>query len=163
MGCAHANPDGYHHGGLTEEEQGKGIVSNDEGYTPGRLCGGLIFEWMDEWAKKTWITEPFMIPYERHVLWHNTMGPEQNYGLCTVESADYTGEEHIQEADGVIKKISLGCDSTFLYLNFELARSRDFNRERLLIGLDTYDRARGEFRFAPDLETAVPGGMEFLI
>jgi hypothetical protein len=24
------------------------------------------FEWMDEWAKKTWTTEFYMIPYERH-------------------------------------------------------------------------------------------------
>ena len=52
------------------------------------MRAGIIFEWMDEWAKKTWTTEPYMIPYDRHILWHNTIDPEQNYGILALESAE---------------------------------------------------------------------------
>lgn len=163
MGNAHFSPDGYHHGGLTEEEQGQGIVRMMKAIRREGYAGGLIFEWMDEWAKKTWITEPFMIPYERHVLWHNVLDPEQNYGLYAMESVKNQGEDYIQKGSGVIRQISLSHDSSFLYLNIELNRLSDFNREKILIGLDTYDRARGEFRFTTDLDATAPGGMEFLV
>lgn len=68
MGNAHTNPDGLHHGGLTEEQQGEGIVRMMKTIKAEGYAGGLIFEWMDEWAKKTWMTEPFMIPYDRHIF-----------------------------------------------------------------------------------------------
>jgi hypothetical protein len=163
MGNAHFSPDGYHHGGLTEEEQGQGIVRMMKAIRREGYAGGLIFEWLDEWAKKTWITEPFMIPYERHVLWHNALDPEQNYGLYAMESLKEQSEEYIQNGSGVIRQISLTHDSTFMYLDVELNRLPDFSREKILIGLDTYDRARGEFRFAPDLNATAPGGLEFLV
>lgn len=163
MGNAHSNPDGYHHGGLTEKEQGQGIVRMMKAIRREGYAGGLIFEWMDEWAKKTWITEPFMIPYERHVLWHNVLDPEQNYGIYAFESLKNQGEEYIQKGSGVIRQISLSNDASFLYLDIELNRLPDFSREKILVGLDTYDRTKGEFRFAPDLNDTAPSGLEFLV
>lgn len=37
-------------------------------------------------VKKTWITEPYIIPYDRNALWHNAVDPEQNYGIYAMES-----------------------------------------------------------------------------
>lgn len=35
--------------------------------------------------------------------------------------------------------------------------------KKLLIGLDTYDRSKGEFKYSPDLSENSQSGMEFLI
>ena len=163
MGNAQTSPDGLNHGGLTEEQQGAGIVRmmnaiHKEGY-----AGGIIFEWMDEWAKKTWITEPFMIPYDRHAYWHNAIDPEQNYGLLAMEPEVPKEDQLIEQGDGVINSIGLKHDAAFLYLDIELTKTLDLKNERLLIGLDTYNRAKGEFRFIRDSDTTAPTGLEFLL
>lgn len=161
MGNAHMNPDGLNHGGLTEEQQGEGIVRmmktiKEEGY-----AGGLIFEWMDEWAKKTWTTEPFMIPYDRHVYWHNLIDPEQNYGIMAMESIYPQEDECQQSGNQTIKSIAMKHDSSYLYLNIKLARQIDFAKEEIRIGLDTYDRNKGEIKFKADAKVEAPFGMEF--
>lgn len=163
MGNAHTSPDGLNHGGLTEQQQGEGVVRmmkaiNKEGY-----AGGLIFEWMDEWAKKTWITEPYMIPYDRHAYWRNALDPEQNYGLLAMESKMPYDEELTQKGNGAIKSISIKHDETFLYLDINLEKGLDFKTEKLLIGLDTYDRSKGEFKFAANIDDVPPSGLEFLM
>jgi len=161
MGNAHMNPDGLNHGGLTEEQQGEGIVRmmktiKEEGY-----AGGLIFEWIDEWAKKTWTTEPFMIPYDRHAYWHNLIDPEQNYGIMAMESIYPQKDEYQKSGSQTIKRIAMKHDSSYLYLNVELERQIDFTKEEIRIGLDTYDRNKGEIKFKADAEAEAPFGMEF--
>lgn len=163
MGNAHSNPDGLNHGGLTEEQQGQGIVRMMKAIQREGYAGGLIFEWMDEWAKKTWITEPYMIPYDRHAYWHNALDPEQNYGILAMEAAVPKEDEYVQKGTGLLESIGIKHDAAFLYLHLTLEQAIDFNREKLLIGLDTYDRQRGEYRFVPGLNTEAPTGLEFLL
>lgn len=163
MGNAHWNPDGYHHGGLTEEVQGKGIVRmmkaiQKEGYT-----GGLIFEWADEWAKKTWTTEPYIIPFERNVLWHNAVDPEQNYGVLAMESKKTRSEPYSVTGNGSIHTIKLSADETYFGMEIELKRKLDFSKETLLIGLDTYDRTKGNLNYANQSPALAPSGLEFVI
>lgn len=85
---AHFSPDGYDHGGLSEEDQAHGIIRMTDAIIREEYAGAIIFEWMDEWAKKTWTTEPYMIPYHKNPFWHNVLDPEQNYGLLAVESIE---------------------------------------------------------------------------
>lgn len=163
MGNAHTNPDGYNHGGNTEEQQGNGIVRmmkaiKNEGY-----AGGMIFEWMDEWAKKTWITEPYMIPYDRHALWHNVVDPEQNYGILAMETKKPEKAEYAIDGNGKIEKLEMSKDEGFLYVDLTLKENFKFGEEKLLVGLDTYDRSKGEFKYSPDLSINSKSGMEFLI
>lgn len=86
LNTAHLHPEGFHHGGVSEIQQGEMIARMMKAIIKEGYAGGLIFEWADEWAKKTWTTEPFMVPYERHVYWRNAMDPEQNYGILACES-----------------------------------------------------------------------------
>lgn len=164
MGNAHTSPDALNHGGLTEEQQGTGIVRMMKAITKEGYAGGIIFEWMDEWAKKTWTTEPYMIPYDRHVYWHNALDPEQNYGLLAMASEEPKEAEYTEHGNGsVIKSISFRHDSTFLYLDISLSRAIDFSQEKVLIGLDTYDRGKGEFKYAEDSLVSAPTGLEFVL
>ena len=163
MGNAHENPDGYNHGGLTEEAQGTGIVRmmkamKNEGY-----AGGIIFEWNDEWAKKTWITEPYIIPYERNPLWHNAVDPEQNYGINAMESDGSRSLPYAIEDEGIISKMSLSADETYLDIEVDLDRIIDFSKEKLIIGLDTYDRSQGNMKYGPEITTGAATGLEYVI
>ncbi len=162
MGNAHTNPDGYNHGGLDEITQGRGIVRMMEAIRREGYIGGSIFEWIDEWAKKTWITEPFMIPYERHVLWHNAIDPEQNYGILAFEPN--TPEKGLVITDtGQIKTVKISSNEAYLYLDLEFAQKINLTKAELLIGLDTFDRNLGEFKYDPGLPLTAPSGMEFLL
>jgi len=163
MGNAHMNPDGYNHGGVDEITQGEGIVRMMKAIKREGYIGGIIFEWMDEWAKKTWITEPFMIPYERHVLWHNANDPEQNYGILAIESVKPEKADLEFLDDGIIKKISLFNDETYLYIELEYDKNFDFKNNEIILGVDTYDRLRGDFKYSSKIDIKAPSGMEFII
>lgn len=163
MGNAHTSPDGLNHGGLTEEQQGNGIVRMMEAIHNEGYAGGVIFEWMDEWAKKTWITQPFMIPYDRHAYWHNAMDPEQNYGIFAMESVAPKEAEYVKNGNGAIKSIALKHDASYLYIDINLSEGLDFKSQKLLVGLDTYDRSRGEFKISEKLDVKLPFGLEFLL
>jgi len=151
---AHFNPDGYNHGGMTEEQQGRGIIRMTEAIKKEGYSGVLIFEWADEWAKKTWTTEPFMIPYDRQANWHNILDPEQNYGIVAMRSAGSKGEiQYIRD------EINLAVSSDESYLKIDINYHEG---SRLLLGFDTYSKERGAVRFPGDLMARTPGGMEFL-
>jgi hypothetical protein len=163
MGNAHDNPEGYHHGGLTEVDQGNGIVRMMKAVKKEGYAGGLIFEWTDEWAKKTWITEPYIIPFERNSIWHNAVDPEQNYGIYGMESNGFQSDEYVIKEKKGIKQLSMSADETFLHIEITLDKQIDFSKDKLLIGLATYDRTKGEYKYAKDLEIKSSTGLEYLI
>ncbi len=162
-GNAHSNPDGYNHGGLSEEEQAEGIIRMMEAIKNENYAGGIIFEWADEWAKKTWTTEPYIIPFERNVLWHNVLDPEQNYGIIAMESGAIRSDEYTVYGDGGIEHVDLSMDEEYLYIELELMNKVDFINEEIFIGIDTYDRHLGEFKYSKEYYVYSPSGMEFVI
>ncbi len=142
MESAHYSPDGLHHGGLSEQEQAQGIVRMTDAIFREGYSGAVVFEWMDEWAKKTWTTEPFMIPYNRHMLWHNALDPEQNYGLMAYRESDpvYGADKNTAGMVKNFKGIRIGQNEAYLFIDmtfndageigkpFELALSTDSER-----------------------------------
>jgi len=163
MTSAHSNPDGYNHGGMTETEQGEGIVRMMKAIENENYAGGIIFEWTDEWAKKTWTTEPYIIPYERNVLWHNTVDPEQNYGIFAMEAGGAVSEEYKLDGEGAIKQLALTADEEYLYVQITLNGEINFADEDLIIGLDTISRDLGERKYSEDVSEYSPFGLEFVI
>ncbi|MEZ0535677.1 hypothetical protein ACAG39_00310 [Caldicellulosiruptoraceae bacterium PP1] len=147
MANIHSNPDRYNHGGIDEISQGKGIVRMMNAIKREGYIGGIIFEWMDEWAKKSWFTEPFMIPYDRHILWHNMLDPEQNYGILANESIPPAKSDIVISDDGIIKSIEISSDQSFLYINLSYDKNFDIRNKEIIIGIDTYDRERGDFKY----------------
>ncbi len=163
MGNAHTSPDGYNHGGMSEEVQGEGIIRMFEAMRAEGYSGGIIFEWMDEWAKKTWTTEPYMIPYERQILWHNAIDPEQNYGITAYEAVKPARAGTEASGEGIIEKMQLRADASFLSVDLTLSEIPDFTAEQVLIGIDTLDRDRGELLYLPSSDIEAPSGMEYLV
>lgn len=163
MGNAHSSPDGYNHGGNSEEEQGLAVVRMMKAIQRENYAGGVIFEWMDEWAKKTWVTEPLMVPYDRHALWHNAVDPEQNYGILAMESVKPAVAGAVGEGSGAVERLELRGDASYLYMDVTLKEPFDPAKAELLLGVDTYDRTRGELKYSPASAAAAPSGMEFLV
>ncbi len=154
---AHYSPDGYHHGGLSEEEQARGIIRMTEAIRREGYAGGLVFEWIDEWAKKTWTTEPFMIPYDRQALWRNVMDPEQNYGVMAMKGVSEKGRSRYDSPAGV--SLEVWGSESHLYLHMS---GRETWEGTVYLGFDTYDREGGIRTFPGKGGAAVPTGMECL-
>ncbi len=137
---AHFTPDGYNHGGLSELDQAKGIIRMTESIIKEGYSGALIFEWMDEWAKKTWTTEPFMIPYERQQFWHNVLDPEQNYGLLSIEASDPVYETAVNAdvvlGEAKIERATVAQNEAFVYLQLTFSESLDL-LPRLALAINT--------------------------
>lgn len=155
---AHVNPHGYHHGGLTVQEQAGGIrrmtqIIHSQGY-----AGALVFEWMDEWAKKTWTTEPLMIPYDRQVLWHNALDPEQNYGLMAMESRGRFGFNQVEEQG---MQLSLWGNESHLYVQLQGDTRNEAEPQMYMLGLDIIDAERGNHTFPMPDSPIIPRGMEW--
>jgi hypothetical protein len=163
MGNAHYSPDGYHHGGMTEKVQGEGVVRMMKAIRREGYAGGLIFEWSDEWAKKTWTTEPYIIPFERNPQWHSAIDPEQNYGILAMEPEGVRSEAFSVTGRDAIRQLELAVDEAFLQVRIRLSEPLDLGNEMLIIGLDTYDRAKGETKYGAFLEQNAPSGLEFLV
>ena len=188
LNTAHLSPDGLHHGELSEVEQGEMTVRMMRSIIEEGYAGGIIFEWTDEWAKKTWNTEPFMVPWERQVLWQNAMCPEQNYGIMAVEPEKrsreelfspwlqnkeqtvYEPAENQSDTFGKIEALELGADEAYLYLAIELnfdnpAAYSDLPWEKigLAVGIDVGFREAGEFVIPLSGLPELPSGIEFLL
>lgn len=176
LNTAHMHPEGLHHGGVSEKQQGEMIARMMKTIMKEGYAGGIIFQWADEWAKKTWITEPFMIPYERHVYWHNAMDPEQNYGILACEPPFHPlGSEFdlVWQADhndqNIISALYAKEDAAYLYLMVELTGQRGlelFAKEKelaLSIAIDTFGRQNGSNRLPLQGLPALPSGAEFLL
>jgi len=161
-GIAHFSPDGMNHGGNDETASGKGILRMLEAIKREGYAGGVIFEWMDEWVKKTWVTEFFMIPYDRHILWHNVVDPEQNYGLMANEVIPPTGNSTRYHGNGAIDSVDVAADAEFFRITVTMKEPPDFSRDELLIGLDTYSRKLGQTRW-PVGNMKTSSGLEFLV
>jgi hypothetical protein len=81
VGVAHINETAYNHGGYDEQAQGAILVEQIEDVVSADLAGAVVFEWMDEWFKRTWMCTPTMLPGERGPLWHDVISPEESFGL----------------------------------------------------------------------------------
>jgi hypothetical protein len=161
-GVAHLSPDGLHHGGSDEATAGRDILRMYDAIQKTGYTGASIFEFMDEWTKKTWIQEPFMIPFDRRVLWHNAVDPEQNYGLIANESIAPTAPEKTIQGSGALMQLDIAHDATYLYLTATLSADNLINGNEILIGIDTYKRAVGQMAWPRGLGTTA-SGMEFLL
>jgi hypothetical protein len=170
-GISHFNPQGFHHGGHTEQEMADINVRLAREIAASGMAGGVLFAWIDEWFKNHWLTEPFEQPGGRARMWWNRMNPEQNYGVLAVEPRMRLGatlEDRAAAWDTVAplytsrdgSTFRAHADEAFLWLRVSGPAAR---APRLMVGFDIADPKGGGFRWSASGGPAIPVGIEFLL
>lgn len=143
-GIAHYAQSGMHHGGVDELQQGIDIVRMMHNISEAGCGGGMYFSWIDEWFKRTWITDPIDFDSERRKLWHNVTAAEQNFGLVKFESEQANFQLLSTFADTCpVSELYAKTDYAFVHLKLNL-RDELNNTDTLWIAIDTYDKDLGE-------------------
>ena len=157
-GAGHLSPSGMHHGGLSEEEQGKYTVRMFDNITESGCAGGIQFSLIDEWFKQTWITNPYSNRDYRH-FWHNITSPEQNFGILAYAPPPEPFIETGSFPGGSIFGVEVASDYTFFRIRVHL-KTDQFLDDTLWVALDTYERNLGE-SMLPD-GSSIGRGMDTL-
>lgn len=143
-GIAHYAQSGMNHGGFSEKEQGELNIRMFENQVAAGCGGGIQFAWIDEWFKRTWITDPMDYLADRRILWQNVTAAEQNFGLIGFRKTnnDFFNWESFC-ATCPISQIQSKAD--FGYLNMRLHTQQALPiDDTVWIALDTYAENLGE-------------------
>ncbi|HKC80116.1 MAG TPA: tetratricopeptide repeat protein, partial [Gemmatimonadaceae bacterium] len=182
-GIGHFQPQGWNHGGLSEQQQALIDARLTRDIHAAGAAGAGLFALIDEWFKKSWIVTDFEHPAERKRLWLNPLDAEENYGVIAMragregerikidgDTADWRGRPVLYAgaarrpsvaAPLQLKSLRVALDEAYVYLRLDVGRV-DWARANYHIGIDTYDRKHGDTRF-PHTGSQAPVGMEFVI
>jgi len=154
-GVSHLQGEGMGHGGHDERAMAEIDARLTREVRAAGAAGGVLFAWLDEWFKHTWVTIDLEAPAERTRLWHNVEDAEQHYGLLGEyagpagvtpepggDPADWRALPTLARADSLVLRI--GADPSYLYV--ALAGQPGFDSAGYVVGIDTYRRDRGQFR-----------------
>ena len=180
-GIGHFQPQGWNHGGLTEEQQAAADARLTRDIYASGAAGAGLFSLIDEWFKKNWIVVDFEVPAERKRLWLNPLDAEENYGVIAMrpgrkgsgitidgDSADWRGRPILYAlhpapvpASLQLKSLRVAQDEAYLYLRLDVGRI-DWSHAHYQVGVDTYRRDLGDTRL-PHTGSRSPAGLEFVL
>lgn len=149
--------------GLTEYEQGTGIIRMIEAIESQESLGGLVSDLNDNWSQSSLEFDPYVIPKSNKPLWQNALDPYQNKGVIAVEP--YLTDEigmSLQDFGRMTQLISTANES-YLHLTVLMRDEIDYDNEKLMIGIDTYQRNSGEYLYDPGFFATSLSGLEYLI
>ena len=143
-GVAQYAQNGIHHGGYSEREQGENSIRLMKNIHQAGGGGGIQFAFMDEWFKRTWITDPLDFNPERRILWHNVTAAEQNFGIIGFQKSS-SNLRTIQEfsTSSLIQSVSVESDFDYFKLNLTMPNHIS-ESDTVWIAFDTYDSDLGE-------------------
>jgi len=178
-GVAHLQPQGIHHGGASEIEQGERDVRLLQDIEDAGCAGSLLFAVFDEWFKVNWLVWKMETPRDRDPLWLNLMDAEENYGLIGFnppprihvdgQTSDWAGiapYAAARESDkgAPLRALYVTSDQERLYLRLDLAAGASNGDWKAFgVSLDVLDPERGDHRLPPPLQATWNRGAEFVL
>lgn len=153
---------GRDQGRLTEEQQGKAIVSLYNDIMSVGSVGGFVFIWQNEWFKKTWNTE-LNVDLDAAAYWNDYQNYEQNFGLLAFDpgkekSVCYTDGDKSEwkESDKITENdkysISSKYDEKYVYFKVDL-KGRNPEKEKICIPIDTIQKLGSKYINEFNVET----------
>ncbi|MBD8868066.1 hypothetical protein [Nocardioides donggukensis] len=133
LGSAHLAPAGRDQGDHTEQEAMAMNADMLRMMADLGVGGGFVFEWTDEWFKRTWNTVQHQVG-ERRQLWHDPLTNEQYFGIVATDPepvADAATE--ISPEGGPIEYALVWADASWVHLEVTF---RDGVPQTLDIGAD---------------------------
>lgn len=181
-GMAHVQPQGWNHGGLSEDDQARINARLTRDIYASGAAGAGLFALIDEWFKKNWIVIEFEEPLDRKRMWLNVLDAEESYGVVAMragakgaspvidgDTADWRGRPVLYSgqippslpAALRLKALRVTSDEAYVYLRLDVGKI-DWARARYQIGVDTYRPELGDTRL-PNTGSRSPVGLEFII
>lgn len=157
---AHYSSSGMNHGGFDEYNQGLTDLRMLNSIEASNCGGGIQFAWIDEWFKRTWVTDRLDYLTESRILWHNIAAAEQNYGLVKYDKILFSDTIIPTDTSKQITYVHNHVDYTFYEL--ELGLKDIFTvADDLWITFDTFSDTVGE-SILPNGDT-IPTRSEFAL
>ena len=170
-GIAHLQPQGWYHGGLSEDQMAMIDARMTREIAEAGLAGGMLFAWIDEWFKKNWITIDYEVPADRTRMWHNGLDAEQHYGMIAMEAVPpvagttlamrrsaWRSMKPLYDTAGSLR---VAYDASYLWLFVEPRAGMKL--DEVMIGFDVPDPAKGDTRWPGAAGTTLPVGIEFVL
>ncbi len=142
-GNAHFSLSGMHHGGHDEQTQGRFDGRLIHNIFDAGCGGGMLFAWIDEWWKRTWITDELDMPRSRFPIWWNVTSAEQNFGLIAFEPAGPTYSPVFSSDTGRVREVAAAATNPFFQVDITLDGPLP-NGGQLTVGFDTLYANVGE-------------------
>ncbi len=152
--------------GLSETEQGEGIVrmlkaADEQGY-----AGMLIADLNDNWSAVSEQSEQYTIPASDSGLWQDTTVRAETTGIVAVDSVQ-PQESAIQLNDNgeksIMSQMQLSYNETYVYITLLLKNDIDYDKNEMIIGIDTYQRNDGEYYYDSNYYANSQSGMEYIV
>jgi len=158
-GAAHYTSSGMNHGGFDELSQGETNIRLLNSIKKSKAGGGIQFSWMDEWFKRTWITDPF--DFLNRTLWHNITSAEQNFGLIKFQKKEKYTPWKTFDSGSELTSVQVLANYDFFQMEIGLKSPMEVLGE-CWIAFDTYDAALGE-SLLPGGQSILPYRSEFVL
>ena len=172
LGNAHLQPEGMHHGGLTETQMAEANRRLTLEIAESGMAGGALFAWIDEWFKQNWVALEFELPQDRNRLWYNRLDAEQHYGMWAVEAAPPFAGASLDERLTAWRAVEplyrtpeltvrASHDAAYLWLLVEAPGST--LADTTWVGFDVIRPDAGGFRWPGSVGERLPIGVEFVL
>jgi hypothetical protein len=162
-GSAHPSFSQMPHGGMSETVQAESNARLTENIYESGCGGAILFAWIDEWWKRTWIVDKLSMPRDRFRLWPNVTSPEENFGIIAFDlgKPDY---EKGKSATGTeaLKSVAVTVNAAFLWIKLELKADIDTTK-KITVGIDTYDAKLGESILPNEINTSLASEFSLVI
>ncbi|MDQ6686590.1 MAG: hypothetical protein M3Z50_03105 [Actinomycetota bacterium] len=118
LGSAHFGPLGRDQGHHTEQQQLAIDADLLRLLQAQGVSAGFLFEWTDEWFKRTWNTQEHQLDgTSRRQLWHDPMTNEQWFGVVATDSGKVVDSGHELVNQGPVKYALATADASWLHLD----------------------------------------------
>lgn len=151
-GNAHDSVSGMDHGGHDEQAQGRYDARQLLNIYDTGCGGGALFAWMDEWWKRTWITDDLDMPRSSFPRWWNVTAAEQNFGMIAFEPSGPEYTTVFSSSSLSVRQVSTAATNPFFYVEIKLDTAVTAG-DSLTIGFDTYRADLGESQLPDGTKT----------
>ena len=142
LGSAHNGTLGRSQGDHTEQQAMQMDAQMLIGMRQLGMAGAFVFEWTDEWYKKTWNTELHQVPSGNLELWHDVFTNEQYFGVVATDPLPLAPPVTIYRggAGAAVRQVSAWEDASYIHLAVTFA---GHPAGTATVGLDTIPAGSG--------------------